>query len=87
MYASYGVAHHGRGEYEVDHLVSLELGGANDEANLFPEAALPRPGFHEKDRLEDRLHELVCDHALSLGAAQQMIRTDWVKTYRRYVTA
>jgi hypothetical protein len=25
-------------------------------ANLFPEAAKPRPGSHEKDRLENRLH-------------------------------
>jgi hypothetical protein len=28
---------------EVDHLVSLELGGTNATANLFPEAASPRP--------------------------------------------
>ena len=87
VYAAYGMTLHFNGrDGEVDHLVSLELGGANDEANLFPEAALPRPGFHEKDRLEDRLHELVCDHSVSLGAAQQMIRTDWPKAYRRYVT-
>jgi hypothetical protein len=85
IYASYGIAHHGRGEYEVDHLVSLELGGSNTAANLFPEAANPRPGFHEKDRLEDRLHRLVCDGTLGLAAAQQMIRSDWLRAYRRYV--
>ncbi len=86
VYTAYGITHHGRGEYEVDHLVSLELGGSNAPANLFPEAAEPRPGFHEKDRLEDRLHRLVCDGTVGLAAAQQMIRTDWLRAYRRYVS-
>src|SRR5713101_8003626 len=30
VYAEYGIARHTAGEYEVDHLVSLELGGSND---------------------------------------------------------
>jgi hypothetical protein len=86
VYAAYGIAHHGRGEYEVDHLVSLELGGSNLETNLFPEAAEPRPGFHEKDRLENRLHDLVCAGTVSLAAAQTMISGDWIRAYRRYVS-
>jgi hypothetical protein len=85
VYAAYGIAHHGRGEYEMDHLVSLELGGSNVEANLFPEAAEPRPGFHEKDGLENRLHDLVCAGTVTLAAAQTMISTDWLSAYRRYV--
>ena len=85
VYKEYGITHHSRGEYEVDHLVSLELGGSNAAANLFPEAAEPRPGFHEKDRLEGRLHALVCNGTVSLAAAQRMIRTDWLRAYRRYV--
>ena len=35
----------------------LELGGSNDIANLYPEKATPpggAPGFHVKDRLENR---------------------------------
>ncbi|TMC88113.1 MAG: HNH endonuclease, partial [Chloroflexi bacterium] len=47
VYAEYGIAHHSPGQYEVDHLVSLELGGSNDISNLWPEAASPKPGFHE----------------------------------------
>ena len=47
-YASYGITSHAPGQYEVDHLVSLELGGSNDISNLWPEPADPRPGFHEK---------------------------------------
>lgn len=83
VYDSYGVRHHKRGSYEVDHLVSLELGGSNDESNLFPEAANPRPGFHEKDRLENRLHALVCDGEVSLRTAQRRIASDWLTEYRR----
>ena len=33
-YAEYGITSHAPGQYEVDHLVSLELGGSNDIANL-----------------------------------------------------
>ena len=44
---------------EVDHLVPLELGGANSLINLWPQPAEPRPGYHEKDELENRLHKLV----------------------------
>jgi len=36
VYAEYGIASHVTGEYEVDHLVSLELGGSNDISNLWP---------------------------------------------------
>ena len=60
VYAEYGIASHYAGQYEVDHLVSLELGGSNDIANLGPEAAAPTPGFHQKDQVENYLHDQVC---------------------------
>jgi hypothetical protein len=70
-------------DYEYDHLVSLELGGApNDPRNLWPEpGASPNP----KDSLEDRLHALVCDRRVTLAAAQAAIAGNWVTAYRRYV--
>jgi hypothetical protein len=80
-----GVQHFNRRHGEVDHLVSLELGGTNARANLFPEAASPRPGSHEKDRLENRLHDLVCSGQISLRRAQRAIATNWVKAYKVYV--
>src|SRR5689334_13414594 len=70
VYAEYGITHHVAGQYEVDHHVSLELGGSNDIANLWPEAANPKPGYHEKDRVENYLHDQVCEGALSLRQAQ-----------------
>jgi hypothetical protein len=83
VYRAYGISGHFDGrDGEVDHLVSLELGGSNAAANLFPEAASPRPGSHEKDRLENTLHREVCDGRISLRRAQRLIARDWVAAYR-----
>jgi hypothetical protein len=82
VYAEYGIASHSPGEYEVDHLVSLELGGSNDISNLWPELASPTPGFHQKDQVENYLHDQVCSGALSLSQAQQEIATNWLAIYQ-----
>ena len=60
---------------ELDHLIPLELGGANDAANLWPEPGLvPNP----KDRIETDLHDAVCAGKVSLEAAQRAIAADWL---------
>jgi hypothetical protein len=76
-YGDHDSPHH----YEYDHLISLELGGApNDARNLWPEpGGVPNP----KDKLENRLRGRVCDGALSLAAAQRQIAGDWVSAYHR----
>ena len=82
VYDEYGIASHTKGEYEVDHLISLELGGANDIANLWPEQADPRPGFHEKDTVENYLHRQVCSGAISLQDAQKEVANNWIQVYQ-----
>lgn len=82
VYDEYGIMSHTTGEYEVDHLISLELGGSNDIANLWPEAAEPRPGFHEKDQVENYLHQQVCSGAITLPDAQQQIAHNWLQIYQ-----
>lgn len=84
VYARYGVVHVPYA-HEVDHLISLELGGSNAMANLWPEPYAGRWGARTKDVLENRLHGLVCSGALSLRHAQHIERTNWVSAYRRYV--
>lgn len=80
VYRAYGMTERFDGSNgEVDHLVSLELGGSNAKANLFPEAA---PGSHLKDRLENALHAEVCAGTLRLRAAQRLIARDWLAAYR-----
>ena len=68
---------------EIDHIVSLELGGSNDIANLFPERLNARPGYRVKDRLENRLHAMVCAGSIRLGAAQRAIAANWQSMYER----
>lgn len=84
VYFEYSVEPHKgicTGGCEVDHLISLELGGADDVANLWPQPSQPRPGFHEKDALENYLHKQVCDGKMALIDAQAVIRTDWYNAY------
>jgi hypothetical protein len=83
-YARYGVTHVPY-QHEVDHLVSLELGGSNAISNLWPEPYAGRWGAHTKDTLENELHDLVCSGALTLRHAQHSEATDWVAAYRRYI--
>jgi len=79
VYAEYGVLSRSTGEYEVDHIIPLELGGTNDIENLYPQPAEPRPGFHEKDVVENCLHRLVCKGTMKLVDAQQLIAQNWTK--------
>ena len=82
VYAEYGIKTHKAGDYEVDHLISLELGGSNEIANLWPEAASPTPGFHQKDRFENYLHDQVCSGAISLAEAQRRIASNWLQYWQ-----
>lgn len=69
---AYGINEDG----ELDHLIPLELAGANDLANLWVEpGSIPNP----KDSIENALHDWVCaDPTQSrLRAAQTAIATDW----------
>ncbi len=82
VYLEYGISTRTTGEYEVDHLISLELGGSNDISNLWPEAAQPTPGFHEKDKVENYLHAEVCAGRISLQEAQLKIANNWEEFYK-----
>lgn len=82
-YALYGATEKKGICCEVDHLISLELGGSNALANLWPEPYLPKPGAHEKDQVEDYLHRQVCSGKLPLEEAQKEIASDWYRIYMR----
>ncbi len=82
VYQEYGIPYPmPRGSFEVDHLIPLALGGNNDIANLFPEAAEPTPGFREKDIVEVYLQEQVCSGKADLKVAQKQIAEDWTAIY------
>lgn len=82
VYAEYNTPYpQPQGANEVDHFISLELGGSNDIKNLWLEPANPKPGFHEKDEEENYLHAQVCSGSMSLEEAQKEISTDWYAVY------
>jgi hypothetical protein len=85
VYQRYGIPNE-TGKHEVDHHISLELGGSNMVTNLWPEPyvtpdAPGQIGAHEKDKVENYLHGQVCKNAMSLQQAQEQIRTDWYAVY------
>lgn len=62
---------------ELDHLLPLEDGGADDEKNLWvqPYTGI---GAHVKDKLENAAHRLVCEQkSISLGDFQKCVVQDW----------
>jgi hypothetical protein len=72
-------------DYEEDHLIPLEIGGnPTDPKNLWPEpyhTSIADGGAHDKDKVENYLHEQVCRGAMNLADAQRAIVTDWYQVY------
>jgi hypothetical protein len=76
------------GRFTVDHLVPLELGGANVgrdartgrvvvTANLWPQPNFGQATAAVKDRLENYLHDELCAGRIGLREAQLEIAHDW----------
>ena len=78
VFKEYGISYSDRSNYEIDHLISLELGGSNDISNLFPESHLITNNSFTKDAFENYLHKQVCSGKISITEAQHEIATDWV---------
>ncbi|MEU6216402.1 hypothetical protein ABZ845_02600 [Streptomyces sp. NPDC047022] len=74
----YGYSDTNMSDYEEDHLVPLELGGApKDPGNLWPEPHYGSPTASTKDGVENKLKNAVCDGRITLSAARSAIRTNW----------
>ena len=81
----YGVRGAASKDYELDYLISPQLGGTDDIRNLWPEpASAVTWNLRDKDALEGRLHELVCQGKLNLATAQSDLATDWISAYKHY---
>ena len=77
-----------KGHYEIDHLISLELGGADVVENLWPQSYDTQPyNAHRKDALENYLHKQVCAGKMNITQAQKEIADNWVAAYKKYIEA
>ena len=86
VFAEYGMSNARPEDFEVDYLITPDLGGATTIRNLWPEP------YHRtiwnarvKDKLETRLKDLVCSGKLDLATAQHDISADWIAAYKKYV--
>lgn len=92
VFRRYGIAWENRRLYEVDHLISLELGGGNTLPNLFVEpwdcvVDGRQYGARVKDACENAVHKAVCEGRITLAEAQRLMAGDWTRAYRRFVSA
>ena len=86
VFREYGIVNPRPQDYEIDYLIAPGLGGAEDIHNLWPEPSVSAAwNAHDKDALEERLHQLVCTGKLDLHTAQEAIATDWITAYKKYL--
>jgi len=72
-------------EYELDYLITPELGGSEDRLNLWPERYGARVwNARVKDELEQLLPQLVCRGRVDLETAQRDIASNWIAAYKKY---
>jgi hypothetical protein len=90
VFKRYGITQGHFKEYEVDHILSLALGGNNSINNLFPQpyenymsfnGKALRMGAREKDVVETNLYRRICHGEISIKEAQEIISTNWVGYY------
>ena len=85
VFREYGLADAKPEAYEVDYLITPELGGSSDIRNLWPQPYSSSVwNAHVKDALEERLHEMVCAGEIDLETAQRDIATNWILAYKKY---
>ncbi len=86
VFSEYGIAYSDHANYEVDHIISLELGGSNDISNLFPESYTIKNNARVKDVFENYLHRQVCNGSMTITEAQKEISTNWLTYYTATIT-
>ena len=89
VFAEYGIQYPApNGMFEIDHSVSLSIGGSNEITNLWPQyyrknASLIADAY-DKDKLEKYLLKKVCKEGFPIEEAQREISTDWYYWYVHY---
>jgi hypothetical protein len=85
VFEHYGADFRRAKEYELDFLITPELGGTADIRNLWPQPyASTTWNAYVKDELEQLFRQRVCAGTMDISTAQREIANDWISAYRRY---
>ena len=75
-----------RAEFKIDHLIPLELGGADTIDNLWPQNLRAKPyGPDRKELLAEVLLTKIARKQMTLAQAQEEIRRDWIDAFIDHV--
>ena len=82
VFARYHLPWSRRAEFKIDHLIPLELGGADTIDNLWPQNVRMRPyGAERKELLTEALLARVRAGQMTFAQAQEEIRRDWIDAF------
>lgn len=86
VFARYHVPWEWRARYKIDHLIPVELGGADTIDNLWPQRIKTRPyGADRKELLTEVLLQKIRAGKMTLAQAQEEIRRDWIDAFIDHV--
>jgi hypothetical protein len=86
LFDRYHIPWRRRPEFKLDHLIPLELGGADAMDNLWPQSLSARPySVERKDLLTQHLLARIAAGKMTLAQAQKEISEDWISCFVEYL--
>ena len=82
VFARYRLPWTRRNEFKIDHLIPVELGGADTIDNLWPQSLRTKPyGADRKELLTEVLLTRIRASQMTVAQAQEQISRDWIDTF------
>lgn len=82
VFARYHLPWSRRAEFKIDHLIPLELGGADTIDNLWPQSLRTKPyDADRKELLTEMLLARIRAGQMTLAQAQEQISRDWIDAF------
>ena len=86
VFARYHLPWESRSHYKIDHLIPIELGGADAIDNLWPQRIRARPyGADRKELLTEVLLQKIRAGKITITQAQEEISRDWIDAFVDHV--
>ncbi|MEY2585192.1 MAG: hypothetical protein QOD80_1218 [Verrucomicrobiota bacterium] len=86
VFARYRLPWANRPAFKIDHLIPVELGGADTIDNLWPQSLRARPyGAERKELLAEVFRLKIARGQMTLAQAQEQIGKDWIDAFIEHV--